>query len=349
MNKIHKRTIDPISVKKILIIRLRRIGDNIMTTPVITALKENYPRASLTYLVEEPSREIVEGNPYLDHILVLPRKQRTMDLLKHIQSIRKTKYDVLIDLFGGPKAAWITLFAKATLKIGYAVKYKSFIYNIRIPRSPEKGYIHSVENHINLIRALGIKVNPIPPPMVPDASIKEKEKLSRFIQQNNLKAYKIIVFHIGAGNIFRDWGVNNIVELTNLFAQRPEIKIVLVGAAKEKERAEEIIKKSSLELLTLTGKLGLKELRELISRADLFVGPDSGPMHLAASTDTPIVAYFGPTLPARFRPWQAKAVLLEKDYECRLTCRQRNCVYEDFRCIRDISPQDVYKACLKFL
>lgn len=344
-----KRKVDLSSVKKILIIRLRRMGDNILTTPVITAIKKNCPQASLTYIVEEPSREIIEGNPYLDQIIGLPRKQSPKDLIKHIQSIRKTKYDVLLDLFGGPKAAWITLFTKANLKIGYAVKYKSFIYHLRIPRSPKKGHIHSVENHINFVKALGIEVNPVPPLLVPDASEEEKEKISHFIRKNNLEGFHIITFHIGSGNIFRDWGIENIVELTQLLTQRPETRIVLVGASKDQKRAEKIIEENGLQVFSLAGELSLKELRELINRSILFVGPDSGPMHLAASTDTPIVAYFGPTLPAHFRPWKAKALILEKDYDCRSSCRQKKCKYGDFRCIQTISPEEVYKACLKFL
>ncbi|MBD3414013.1 MAG: hypothetical protein GF421_06255 [Candidatus Aminicenantes bacterium] len=320
-----------------------------MTTPVITALKRNCPQAWLTYVVEEPFREIVEGHPYLDEIIVLPRKQKTKDLIQSIRQIRKTKYDVLIDLFGGPKAAWITLFAKAKLKIGYAVKYKSFIYQIRISRRSKEDPIHSVENHMNLVRALGIKVDPIPSLLVPDASDKEKEKVSRFFEENDLIDSKMIALHIGAGNDFRDWGMDHLMELTKLLTQRPDTRIVLVGASQDQIRAERMIKNSKAPIFSLVGKLGLKELRELISRADLFVGPDSGPMHLAASTETPIVAYFGPTLPALFRPWQARAIIIEKDYECRFKCGQRKCMYDDFRCIQTITPQEVFNACLEFL
>lgn len=325
------------------------MGDNIMTTPVITALKQKLPRASLTYVVEEPFREIVEGNPYLNRIIVLPRKQKTRDLIRSIKQIRKTEYDVLIDLFGGPKAAWITLFTRAKLKIGYAVKYKSFIYHKRISRSPKKGSIHSVENHMNLVRALGIEINSIPPLLVPESSEKEKEKISEFIEKNSLGRFKLIVFHIGAGSRFRDWGLDNMVELIKMLSQGAETRIILIGARNDQKRADQIIKESGAQLFSLAGELGLKELRELIKRSDLFVGPDSGPMHLAASTKTPIVAYFGPTLPARFRPWKANAFIIEKEYDCRFSCRQKKCIYEDFRCIKTISPSEVSKACLKFL
>lgn len=349
MNQRENREIDLSAVKKILLIRLRRIGDNIMTSPAVAVLKENCPQASLTYIVEELSREVVEGNPHLDRVIVIPRNLSNRKFFKLIQQVRKENYDVLFDLFGGPKAAWLTLFSKAKLKIGYTLPYKSFIYDIRIPRGPEEGPVHSVENHVNLIKTLGIDVPSIPHLFVPDATAEEKEKILRFIKKNNFEGFKLITLHISAGSIFRDWGVENIVELIKLITQKPEMRVVLVGASQDQKRAEEIIQKSKTRIFSLVGELGLRELRELVSRSALFVGPDSGPMHIAASTDTPIVAYFGPTLPAHFSPWQAKAVLLEKDFECRMTCRQRKCLYDDFRCLQTITPEEVYKACMTFL
>ena len=79
-----------------------------------------------------------------------------------------------------------------------------------------------------------------------------------------------------------------------------------------------------------------------------LVGPDSGPMHVAAATATPVVALFGPTLPANFAPWRAQAVLIERELACR-PCKQRECLSEDFRCLRRIEPAEVFAACRKFL
>lgn len=320
-----------------------------MTTPAVSVLKENCPEASLTYLVEEPYRELVEGNPHLDNVIVIPKKQSKKDFYDLIHSVRRERFDVLIDFHGGPRASWLTLFSKAKLKVGYKIKNKGFLYNIKIPRSSKDGEIHSVENHVNLVKAIGINVDSIPPLLVPDAAEEEKEKIANFIQENKLKDSKILVLHIGAGNRFRDWGVDKIMALTDLFSKNPEVKIVLIGAPEDKERAEEIKGKSNSKILSLVGKLGLRELKELISHASLFVGPDSGPMHIAATIDIPLVVYFGPTLPAHFSPWKANATIIEKEFDCRHTCRQKECLYEDFRCIRTITPQEVYIACQNFL
>ncbi|MCJ7582952.1 MAG: glycosyltransferase family 9 protein [Candidatus Aminicenantes bacterium] len=349
MNQRDRQKIDLSAVKKILLIRLRRIGDIVMTTPAVTVLKEKCPDISLTYLLEEPYRELVEGNPHLDNVFVIPKKQSTKEFHDLIHEIRREQFDVLIDFHGGPRASWLTLFSKAKLKIGYKIKNKSFLYDIKIPRSPEKGQIHSVENHINMVEALGINVDSIPPLLIPDAVKEEKETIVKFIQENGLEDSKILVLHIGAGNRFRDWGTDNILALTDLFSKNPEVKIILIGAPEDKERAEEIISKSNSKIVSAVGKLGLRELKELIAYASLFIGPDSGPMHIAATTDTPLVIYFGPTLPAHFSPWKANATLIEKDYDCRHTCRQRECIFEDFRCLQSITPQEVYIASMDIL
>lgn len=319
-----------------------------MTTPAVSALRAGLPNAYISYVVEQPYRYLVEGNPNLDKVIVLPKNLSTRDFMRFIRPIRREKYDVVLDFHGGPRASLITLFSKAKLKVGYRIKYKNFLYHIKLPRSPKNGYIHSVENHINLVKALGINV-PSPLPLsLPQCRKEEAEKVKKFIEDNGLEGSKIIVLHISAGNEFRNWGVENLVDLTDLLSQRPEVKIILIGASEDKKAEEEILKKSSASLLSLVGRLNLRELRELISISSLFIGPDSGPMHIAASTSTPIVALFGPTLPAHFAPWQAKSVVIEKELECR-PCKQRRCIYEDFRCLRRISPEEVYQACVHFI
>lgn len=343
-----RQRIDTSQIKKILLIRLRRIGDVILTTPAISALRKSIPAASISYVVEKPYRELVEGNPNLGKVIILEKKQSLRDFLKLIRLIRKEKYDVVLDFHGGPRASLIALLSKAKLKVGYRIKYKNFIYHIKLPRSPKKGHIHSVENHINLVKALGVDVKSLPPLYLPQAQKTEVEKVGKFIEKNELVGSKIITIHISAGNAFRNWGVDNTVQLTNLLAQRPDVKIALIGTSEDQKAEEEILKKSTASLLSLVGRLNLREVKELISHSSLFVGPDSGPMHIAASTSTPIVALFGPTLPAHFAPWQAKAFVVEKDLDCR-PCKQRNCIYEDFRCLRTIEPEEVYQASLRFI
>jgi lipopolysaccharide heptosyltransferase II len=348
LSRKEKLRIDPSARHKILLIRLRRIGDVVMTTPSITALKEALPRASLAYVVEEPYSRLVEGNPLLDKVITLPSGQRFIDFLRSVRRVRKEKYDAVVDFHGGPRASLLTFLSGANLKVGYNLKYKGFIYDIRIRRSRRNGHWHSVEGHLNLIKALGLAPGEPPPLSLPQPRQEEKERVEKFWAENGLRGTKVIVLHIGAGNEFRDWGIDNLIELAKMLTRLAGIKIILAGSAEDQHREGEILKKSRTPLLSLVGKANLIELKEVISRAALFVGPDSGPMHIAAATATPIVALFGPTLPANFAPWRAKSIVIEKDLECR-PCKQRTCITQDFRCLRSIDPAEVYEACLKFL
>jgi heptosyltransferase-1 len=337
------------SSRKILLIRLRRIGDIIMTTPAVAALKQALPHASLTYIVEEPYRCLVEGNPDIDKIFLIPPRQGALSFLSLIRRIRREKFDTVIDFHGGPRASRIAWLTRATLKVGYEVKHKGFIYDIRVPRSRGGAPIHSVENHLNLVRAAGIEVNePWPRLTLPGPRKEETERIDKLWANHRLPGAKVVVLHVGAGNEFRDWGAPNLGALAERLAGMPGVRVVLVGSGEDVPRAEEVRKKSPESALSLAGELNMIELREVISRTALFVGPDSGPMHIAATTSTPIVALFGPTLPANFSPWQAEATIIAKDLDCR-PCKQRKCVTEDFRCLQSITVDEVLKACLPYL
>lgn len=349
MNRKDQPKISPSPPRKILLIRLRRIGDIVMTTPAVAALKRALPHSSLTYIVEEPFRRLVEGNPDIDKIIPIPAHQGLLSFLLLMRRIRRERYDLVIDFHGGPRASRIAWLSRAGLKVGYELKYKGFIYDRRVPRHRAGAPLHSVENHLNLVRAAGIEVREPWPRLVFRAAGREgSERIERLWAESALGGSRLVVLHIGAGNPFRDWGPRNLGGLAERLAGLPGVRVVLVGSAQDVPRAEEIRKMSPRPVLSLAGDLNLVELRELIGRAALFVGPDSGPMHIAGTTSTPIVALFGPTLPANFSPWLARATLVEKPFDCR-PCKQRKCLTEDFRCLQSITVNEVFRACLSYL
>jgi predicted lipopolysaccharide heptosyltransferase III len=340
--------IDLSSIEKILLVRLRRIGDVVMTTPAVRALKERFPHAHITYLVEEPCRDLVEGNPDLDEVLVYPRRLSVWAFLKRMRSLRSQKYDLLIDFHGGPRAFWITLFSSARYKVGHRLKFKHLFYTLTIPRESGSGLTHSVENHFSLVRAAGVKTDTIPRLILPPSRKGEKARVEKLLREKDLSEKLYFVLHIGAGNQFRDWGPENLKGLLQGLCQRTDSAVVLIGGPEDKPRALALEKIQPDRIFSLAGQLNLREVRDLVEGAVLYIGPDSGPMHIAASTQTPIVAFFGPTLPAHFAPWKARARLLEKDSPCR-PCRQRKCRLQDIPCLLTITPEEVIEAMLSLL
>ncbi len=340
--------LDPAAPAKILLLRLRRIGDIILTTPAVAALKRSLPKASLTYIVEAPYARLVEGHPDLERVIAVKPKLTARESLRLVRALRRERFDAVVDFHGGPRTSLWTFLSGAPLKVGYLIRGKGWPYDRTVPRGSEDGPIHSAENHLNLIRALGVEVRETPGLSLPPARPEEKARLDRIFKENKLRGTKVVVLHIGAGNAFRDWGLERLTGLARRLAALPRVRVILAGGESDLGRAEEMLGRGSLPALSLVGELNLIELRELIARSTLFVGPDSGPMHLAASTRTPIVAVFGPTLPAHFAPWRRRAVVVQKDLACR-PCKQRECGTGDFRCLRTISTDEVLEACRPFL
>ncbi len=352
--------IDPAGPADILLLRLRRIGDIVMTMPAAALLRTLLPRATLTYLVEVPYRRLVEGHPDVDAVIAVPEKQNRREFLKLLRAVRRRRFDVLLDFHGGPRASWITAFSGAGTKIGYALPGKGWLYDVRVPRRADEGTLHSVQTHAHLVRGLGLEFADadIPPLRLPDPTPAEKSRLDAILTETGLAAGRFMVLHIGAGNAFRDWGEDRCAELIGRLRSRDAgLGMALIGGPADRSRQDVLLARLAPpaggtpgRVIGLAGRLNLIETKELIARAVLFAGPDSGPMHLAAATPTPIVAVFGPTLPAHFSPWRAenRSLLLQKELDCR-PCRQRTCLTSDFRCLRTIASEEVAAACLRFL
>ncbi len=328
---------DPSRFRKVLLIRLRRIGDIILTTPAVRALRTALPQAELTYLVEEPYRKLVEGNPDIDRVVAVPKGSTRREFLALVRDVRKAGYDAVIDFHGGPRASLLALLSGAKVKAGYAIKYRGLFYDVRVPRGPKEGRVHSVVNHVNLVRALGIEVGDIPGLVLPGGQVSTFQLSGPFI-----------ALHVGAGNRFRYWGTDNLVRLARLLGEIPGARVALIGGAEDKAAETEILEKAP-GTLSYVARLDLAGTAELLRRATIFVGPDSGPMHIAAAAGTPVVAWFGPTLPANFAPWKPAggARIIEKALPCR-PCRQRACVTGDFRCLQLVTPEEVRDQVLTF-
>lgn len=340
--------IDPPDIRKILLLRPRRLGDIILTTPAVGALRKSLPQASITYLLETPYRRLIEGSELVDEVIVLPPALSLAYLVRLIAKLRRRYYDLVVDFHGGPRTAIISLLCGARLRVGYKTKYKAWVYQRQVPRSRPEGPIHSVANHLNLIRALGLEITDDFPLYVPASTAKEREKIAAFWQKWSLPSSRVLAVHISAGNRFRDWGKDNLVRFLKKILLIPEIIPLLIGSEEDIAREKQILSSLARPVPSLVGNLSLGELIALLERVDVFFGADSGPMHLAAALKKPVVALFGPTLPAHFAPWKTQAVILEKPLTCR-PCRQRSCPEKNYPCIQGIDPDEAVAASLSLL
>ena len=345
---------------KILLIRLRLIGDVVFTTPAIRAIRRRFPDCRLAYVVEPEAEAVVAGNGHLDEVIVAARPKGLARLtgdLSLARRLRRARYDVAIDFHGGPRSSLLTLATGAPMRIGYTVPGRSWSYTHRIPRSRELRRRHSVVNQWDLLAPLGI--GPPDPRYdateMPENSDGAARVAARLAAAGCGDQDPLVVLHVSAGNPFRRWPAASFTELVTRLVSASESRWVMVtsgpsdmeAAARVSRDAREHVDARAARRVIHAGDLDLPELRALIGRASLFIGGDSGPLHIAGTTTTPIVGLYGPTLPARSAPWRDPALVAEAvelpDLACR-PCDQRVCVTNDFRCLATISVDAVYAA-----
>jgi lipopolysaccharide heptosyltransferase II len=343
---------------KILLVRLRLIGDVVFTTPLIRGLRRHYPEAHLAYVVEPPAAPVVDGNPPLDDVIVVPHRRglrRIADDVAVARRLRRDRYDIVIDLHGGPRSAWLAWATRAPMRIGYTITGRSWMYTHCVERAPDLTPRHSVVNQWDLLAPLGIGApdpsrDALEMPDHPDAAA----RVARRLRAAGIGDHPLIVIHVSAGNPFRRWPEEAFIGLTvSLARQAPDRRILLTSGPSDMPAARRIADAARARLGTLAaavpdaGEFDLRDLRALVARAAVYIGGDSGPLHVAATTTTPIVELLGPTLGERSRPWRDPRCFTEivdiGALPCR-PCHQRRCEPGDFRCLTGITPERVTAA-----
>lgn len=345
--------------------RLRLIGDVVFTTPAIGALRRRFPSAHLTYLVEAPATPVVRHHPELNQIIVVERPRGVARLrydLELARRIRAAHFDIAIDFHGGPRSGFLTWASRAPQRIGYDLPGRRWCYTTRVPwtrsLTPPR---HSVLNQWDLLTPLGIDAadrarDAVTMFVDPDAEARVRQRLHDAGIDDEMP---IVVMHVSAGNPFRRWPATSFAAVAAQLARDDSRRRVIITSGPSEAHAAEAVANEARVLagesangIVRSGEFDLAELRSLAERAALYIGGDSGPLHVAATTNTPIVALFGPTLAERSMPWRAPAIrAIAVDggpLPCR-PCHQRHCVPGDFRCLTAISPNMVISAAQQLL
>jgi len=337
----------------------------VFTTPAIGALRRRFPDARITYLVEAPAGPVVRHHPAIDDVIVVERPRGLARLGYDValaRRLRAPQFDLVIDFHGGPRSGFLTWATRAPQRIGYDLPGRGWCYTTRVPwtRSlvPPR---HSVLNQWALLGPLGVEPpdrarDAVTMPLDPEAVRRVDERLAA---AGIDRATRLIVLHVSAGNPFRRWPAASFAAAAaTLAAAEHSRRVIITSGPSESEAAAAVADEArtlagaAAPRILRTGEFDLAELRALVDRAALYIGGDSGPLHIAATTRTPIVALFGPTLPDRSMPWRDPAIgAIAVDagaLPCR-PCHQRQCVPGDFRCLTAISPTMVVTAAEQLL
>jgi lipopolysaccharide heptosyltransferase II len=332
----------------------------VFTTPAIGALRRRFPEARLSYLVEPAAEPVIRHHSDLDEVIVADRP-RGLGRLAHdwrlARRLRAARFDIVVDFHGGPRSAWLARATGAPVRVGYDLPGRGWLYTTRVKGTralvPPR---HSVLNQWDLVATLGIDPpdrarDPVVMPVDEDA---DRGVAARLARSGVADRAALVVMHVSAGNPFRRWPADAFAEVAaRLVLGDPGRHVVVTSGPSDADAAARVADDARRQAgaagdrIVRCGEFDLSELRALVGRAALFIGGDSGPLHVAATTRTPVVALFGPTLPERSMPWRdpaCRAVAVEAGpLPCR-PCHQRHCAPGDFRCLTRITPGQVVAA-----
>jgi lipopolysaccharide heptosyltransferase I len=346
---------------KILILRLSAVGDVLRTLPAVMALREYFPSSHIAWVVEEPSKTLLESQPEIDQVILLPRKRWTdgmksigkvwktlKEMGQFILELRKQEFDFVLDFHGIIKSGMISFLSGSPKRIGYDRKSSRegnfLLSNIKVKLPKEK--ISRCQRNFALLKGVGLEVKDF------DARLRipqgDKEYVESFFNRLNPPLRRpSIAIHPGTNRkaLFKRWMPGHYAQLADRLIREFDATVLFTWGPGELESVEAIRKEMSEKSVLGPETETLTQLGELFRHCDLYVGGDTGPMHIASLMGTPVLVIYGPTDPVLHEPL-GRHKKVRKDVGCN-PCRNRSC--KDLKCLKIITVDDVFKATKEIL
>lgn len=309
---------------QVFLIRTHAIGDVLLTTPVLRALKQAWPRTRLTMLVGNGSRPVLEGNIHLDNLLSFPEswwfQRRWAKILELTRTCRRISKEVLILFHASPLIHLWGWLIEAPVRVGFDVEGSGFSLTHRVPLDLQ-GPRYLGEVNLDLARALGVSGCGPEPEIFLTAA--EKAAGARLLPATGCQRWLVGVAPGGGQNPLeqltaKQWPASHYAQLLGELAKAYPVTMVLLGDHRDVQ-VDEIIKTfqpRGTEVLNLKGRTSLRELAAVIAHLDLLITNDSGPLHLAVALKTPVVALFGPTAADSLFPPGPNRLALQSPAPC---------------------------------
>jgi lipopolysaccharide heptosyltransferase I len=350
---VEKRFSNP---KNILIVRLGAMGDIIHVIPAVKNVRMEFPSARIVWLVEDKLKDLVEGIPEIDEVIVFPRRQWQKQIKSprnyfnilssmrlFLKKLRNRKYDFALDFHGNFKSGLLAYISGARVRIGFSRGYcKEFNFlftNLRI--TPRQKRMHRVDKYLSLLHGLGIKAYYQSPVFfIPDT---DRCYIDDFLLQNHLNRKSLAVIHPGTSIFgkYKRWPPENYAHLADALTKEFNYSVIFTWGASEYNLVKKIASFMRYRATIACETSSVKQLISLLQRAQLFVGGDTGPTHMASCLGIPTIAIFGPKDPVVYAPYDSNAFIVRKDIPCS-PCEKRKC--DHVICIHSVVPEDVLKV-----
>jgi len=323
------------------------IGDSILAIPCLRSLKTNFPDSHITIVAKNWVKDVFLHLEFVDDILTIPDKNDIKSLKSTAKKLKKCEFDTGLLLTNSFLSALLFYMAGIPERWGYKKEGRQILLTKSVSKKNQREKIHQVQYYQNLILSLGLKTNL--PNLHISATKKEKDLAKEFLLSFNLDPQKkFAVLNPGAyyGSAKR-WPVSKYKELVKILQKKTNLNLLIIGSQAEADLARSISANLEEKPINIAGKTSIRMLAGIISLAHLVISNDSGPMHLSNALGIPVVALFGPTVPAVTRPFHRPYRVIKKDVPC-WPCSYRECPY-DHQCMLKISPQEVASECEEFM
>lgn len=321
--------------KRILIVKLSSIGDVVHTLPVLSALRKKYPESYIAWVVKKKAADIIASHPHLNEVILYEGVRKTA------QRLRSLKFDLAIDLQGLFRSGLLTFLSGAKTRLGFSranSRELSYLFlNLRV--TPEEEDRHVIDKNLSLLRPLGIEVKE--KEFIIPVSDKNKEYIASFLREKGIAPNDLLIaLNPGASWSSKLWPEERWAELTDRLIEKLKAKAIFLWGPEERKTVDSIVARMENRPL-ISCRTNLKELAVLISKCQLFVGGETGPLHIACALNIPTVALIGPTDSVRNGPYGEGHMVIEKDLPCR-GCWRHECRRLD--CMRLITVDEVFSA-----
>lgn len=334
--------------KRILVTRTDRIGDVVLSTPVLKALRMAYPCAYLAMLVRPYTRAVVEGNPYLDEIIVYDKKECDGNFFKFFGFIRRLagrKFDAALVLHPTNRDHLIVFLSGIKRRIGYGRKL-GFLMTDRLVHDKQLGQKHESEYALDMARCLGIE--PREKEFFVPADSRAEQWAGDFLRAAGVKAgERVVAINPGASCPSKIWPPVRYAAVADALAARGYKIVVLAGPdSLDKKTAQSVIGNMRAPAVDCIDKAPIPETASLFRRSSLVISADTGPMHIAAAVGVPVIAIFGRNQagisPQRWGPANKNSIVLHKDVGC-TKCLAHGCAM-GFACLAAVTVEEVLVA-----
>jgi ADP-heptose:LPS heptosyltransferase len=338
--------------KNILVIRIRAFGDTLLTTPTLRGLKLAYPQAKLSVLLEPSMRVILQGLPYVDEIVEFDRMKskqgpwwrELLDNVRFWRKLRAARYDLVVDVLGTPRTAWMAFFSGAATRVGFGFRVRRLAYTLVHEPSKDRKYI--ADYTADALRALGHEPDSLKLDFaVPEAS---RDKASLFFAQQGWQEGKVLAVQAAGG-----WELKRYPEAQLAMAVRAIVASKALPVLYLWGPGEEAMAQSLMNLAGVPGSLSPKtdfaDMAALLQRCALLLTNDNATKHLAVAVDCPTLTVFGPTSDVAWHPpHEPRHRSVRLDLDC-MPCEALSCRLGTHACMKDLAPEAVAGAALAML